>query len=252
MVAATDTCYTTAANGVDGATLYDDVAAADIIAAADARTRAVTAGSERAAALNGECMARGHVDAGIVEIESPHSVRTLENDGGVAVASNARPIVTGVHTIDGHVFERHGGTVGDGNLYVLAERTGEYFALCLIVAGQLIQAALHRAAATVVRVVTAAAARAVVGILEDGPLRADVEVAVPLGHLEAEDFDFGSGLAADAGLTLDGGVYAVVAYLVAELGIDHHLRPDVERGSCHLLDDDIDAEVEADAADVAE
>ena len=203
--------------GIDIAVLDDDIAAGQILTAANACGIAVAAGVERTGAHDGQRLALGDVDAGIGAIESLHIVCAHEDDGGIAQAVETRPpiriFVIIVPAVDGDVVERHGGPVGNADLRGRVERAGECLAvLCHIVAGHAAEVAstgIGLAAATCIRVVVAAAARAVVGIFEDGPLRADVEVVLPIEHVESEYLDLGPGLAADARLGLDVGVNVV-------------------------------------------
>ena len=115
----------------DCAVLDNNIAARISISAAYTGTIAVAAGVERAGAFDGERLASGHMDAWITYMKSLHSIRTAENDGCVALAGDASPLVViaVVHAIDGDVIECHHCTVGDGNLHVRGQRAGEDFAV---------------------------------------------------------------------------------------------------------------------------
>ena len=78
------------------------------------------------------------MDAGIVLGKSPDGVVAFQYDGGVARTVDARPRAVGVvSAVDGHAVERHGGSVGNGNLHVLAECAGDDIAvICHNIAGQ--------------------------------------------------------------------------------------------------------------------
>ena len=128
MIASADAGTIDAAPSRDVAALYVDVAAGNLIASADAGTIAVAAGGELAVALraarDGERRARRHMDAGIVTMESLHRVlrAVLQDDGGVAQAVEARPLVIFVViTDDDHAVQRHRGVGGNADLHVGTE-----------------------------------------------------------------------------------------------------------------------------------
>ena len=98
----------------------------------------MTGGIERAVAPDGQRLAGGYVDAGIVLGESLDGVAAFEHDGGVARAADTRPrAVRIVLAVDSRTVERQGDAVGDGDFDLRAECAGEHVAiLCHIVSGQ--------------------------------------------------------------------------------------------------------------------
>ena len=73
--------------------------------------------------MDGHGIAHRHVDAGIIFIESLHSIRPAEDDGCIALAGNAGIVASCPCTvgIDTYAIKYHGGTVGDGNLHVIGQ-----------------------------------------------------------------------------------------------------------------------------------
>ena len=125
--ATADGCRGKAARCHDGSALNADVATARVDSRANSRCRAVAAHVERAVALDGDCLAHGNVDAGIVLVESLHRVCALKDDGGVAQTGEACPQVgIAVLAVDSRIVERHRGTVGNRNLYIGAERSCQH------------------------------------------------------------------------------------------------------------------------------
>ena len=139
---AADACSIITTFGLDVAALDDDVATGDIPCSADAATLAIADGLElagaNASALDDERLVfRGvvfiarYIDAGPIFIESLHPVRLAvgQDDGGVALAVNAGPIVVlVVFAVDFHAGERHRGAVGNHDLVGMrraVERAGE-------------------------------------------------------------------------------------------------------------------------------
>ena len=86
IIAAADTTI-----GMDVTSLDNDVATGETIASTNGPQVAVSV--ERAAALNGQRLARWNVNAGIFVIEWLHGVRTDEVDGGIAQTVDACPFI---------------------------------------------------------------------------------------------------------------------------------------------------------------
>ena len=122
------TCSTVIAIGRNGAPTDDDIAARVPPTATDARATVTARGVERAAALDGEGLVGSYVDAGTAT-SSLHAVgrASIQDDGGVAQAADARPRVAAVVGDGGvvHAVEGHRGAVGDGDLGLGAARAGE-------------------------------------------------------------------------------------------------------------------------------
>ena len=107
---------------IDGAALDHDVAASASVTTAD--TSAVVGRSgELASTTNGECLALGHINAGLIPFAF-HAVYTFQDDGGVAQAFDARKggFVGITDAGVGQVEERHGGAFLDHQMCVRTAR----------------------------------------------------------------------------------------------------------------------------------
>ena len=128
--AAADAWSTITTRSGDVAARDGDVTAIKSNSTSDAGSRAIAAGIERARALDGHGLVLWHVDAGIMRIESLHTIRAAEDDGCIALAGNAGIVVdTAVRAIDVHIIEYHRSAVGDGNLHVRGQCTSEGLAV---------------------------------------------------------------------------------------------------------------------------
>ena len=112
------------ANGSDVAALDADIATVIVDASTDARAiifsglvLCIALGCERAVATDGERLAHWHGDAGLEMVEAADAVVALEDDGCVALAGEACPVVIlMVPAFDSDLLKGDGGSVGDGYL----------------------------------------------------------------------------------------------------------------------------------------
>ncbi len=126
-ISAADGRTAIAAVGRDGAAGDGDIAAGHVVAAADGRAAACidvaidipgVTGGERAGAADGKRLALGHEDGGIPAVEVRHRVCARQQDGGVALAGDARPGVVALGlAVDGRAAERHRRAVGNRHLH---------------------------------------------------------------------------------------------------------------------------------------
>ena len=103
--------------------LYHDIAAAKTEAAADAGAAAVATGVERTGAFYGESATRRDVDARIAVRKSIDRVLAFEDNGGVALTGQTRPLAIAIRAVDGHVAERNRSAIIDFNFLVAIERS---------------------------------------------------------------------------------------------------------------------------------
>ena len=118
--------------GRDGAATDGDVAAGRFVGATDACSCPTASDVERAAALEGEGLVFGYMDAG-TSISSLHVVVCVlsQNDDGIAQAGDAWPLVVIVFEdgCDVHAAEGHRGAIGNENMGVGTTSAGECVAV---------------------------------------------------------------------------------------------------------------------------